>query len=208
VIDRGEDPLGLGRWTFVTLRGKGSKKLTVVTAYNSTLSTGDNTYFQQQNRVLSQIIRNQAHHILSQPRRQFILDLQGWLQTKIDEGHELIVSMDANDTYNPDTPGVAHPVTYHPDRPILSPTHNGKLGTLITSCGLRDPLALQHESRPFPASHIRGSQRIDFTLVTPGILPAVTSSGSLGFNSCFTATIVLIMSILMRYNCFPILPMK
>ena len=24
VIDRGEDPLGLGRWTFVTLRGKGS----------------------------------------------------------------------------------------------------------------------------------------------------------------------------------------
>jgi hypothetical protein len=79
VIDRGEDPLGLGRWTFVTLRGKGSKKLTVVTAYNSTLSTGDNTYFQQQNRVLSQIIRNQAHHILSQPRRQLILDLQGWL---------------------------------------------------------------------------------------------------------------------------------
>jgi len=185
VIDRGEDPLGLGRWTFVTLRGKGSKKLTVVTAYNSTSSTGDKTYFQQQNRVLSQIIRNQAHHILSQPRRQFILDLQGWLQTKIDDGHELIVSMDANDTYNPDTPGVAHPVTYHPDRPTLSPTHNGKLGTLITSCGLRDPLALQHESRPFPASHIRGSQRIDFILVTPGILPAVTCSGSLGFQSLF-----------------------
>jgi len=52
VIDKGEDPLGLGRWSYVTLRGKGDRKLTVVTAYNATISQGDATNFKQQSRVL------------------------------------------------------------------------------------------------------------------------------------------------------------
>jgi len=46
-------------------------------------------------------------------------------------------------------------------------------------------LALQHSTRPFPASHIRGSKRIDFLLVTPRLLPAVLNSGSMAFHSLF-----------------------
>ena len=67
----------------------------------------------------------------------------------------------------------------------MSASHNGKLSTLVASCGLKDPLALQHSSRPFPASHIQGSKRTDFIFVTPRLQPAVLASGSLAFHSLF-----------------------
>ena len=43
LVHKGEDPLGLGRWSYVTLRGKGTKLLTIVTAYNQPYSLGDTT---------------------------------------------------------------------------------------------------------------------------------------------------------------------
>jgi hypothetical protein len=46
-------------------------------------------------------------------------------------------------------------------------------------------LAFQHTSRPFPASHIRGTSHIDFILVTPGISSSVQSSGGMSFHSFF-----------------------
>lgn len=107
------------------------------------------------------------------------------MATKISDGHEPIVCMDANDSYNPDSNGTDHPVEYHPECLTVSPNHNGKLCTLIASCGLRDPLALQHNSHPFPASHIWGSKCIDFILVTSNLVSAVTSSGSFPFHSLF-----------------------
>ncbi len=36
LLERSEDPLGLGRWSYLTLRGKGAVKITIVTAYNAT----------------------------------------------------------------------------------------------------------------------------------------------------------------------------
>jgi hypothetical protein len=48
VVDRGEDPIGLGRWSYITLRDKGQMKLTIVTAYNASYSQGDTTNFRQQ----------------------------------------------------------------------------------------------------------------------------------------------------------------
>ncbi len=93
--------------------------------------------------------------------------------------------MDANTTYNPDKSYPTHTVQYIASTPTISPRHNGKLETLISSCGLMDPLACHHNSRPFPASHIRGSDRIDFILVTPGIFSATQSSGSLSFHTLF-----------------------
>jgi len=107
------------------------------------------------------------------------------LESKIAEGHELIIGMDANDSYKPDVVGTVQPLEYSPDRPTVSKVNYGQLSTLIATCGLRDPLALQHSSRPFPASHIRGTKRIDYILVTPRIEPTVLNSGSLAFHSLF-----------------------
>jgi hypothetical protein len=57
VISKGEDPLGLGQWSYITLRGKADTKVTVVTAYNATPSPGESTYYHQQLRVLSRLHR-------------------------------------------------------------------------------------------------------------------------------------------------------
>jgi exonuclease III len=185
IIERGADPLCLGRWSYITLRGKGTTKVTIVSAYNATSSQGDTTNYQQQLRSLSRLHREHNQKVTVNPRRQFILDLQGWLEIKLLEGHKIVLGVDANDSYNPDTTGTPTPLEYNPDRPTVSASHNGKLSTLVASCGLKDPLALQHSSRPFPASHIRGSKRIDFILVTPHLQPAVLNSGSLAFHSLF-----------------------
>lgn len=33
IVDRGVDPYGLGRWSFLVLRGTGDTKIMVITAY-------------------------------------------------------------------------------------------------------------------------------------------------------------------------------
>ncbi len=55
---KGEDPIGLGRWSYITLRGKGTKLITVITAYNASLTKGDTTFFQHQQRLLSALHRD------------------------------------------------------------------------------------------------------------------------------------------------------
>jgi hypothetical protein len=137
----------------------------------------------QQHRLLSQMHRQHNQQAAPHPHRQFILDLQAWIEHLQSQGHDIILTLDANEPYNPDIPVQAHPLPYTPGIPILSRTHDGKLSTLVASCGLRDPLALQHSTRPFPASYNRGTSRIDFILVSPGLLPAVQRSGSLAHYS-------------------------
>ncbi len=81
VISKGEDPYGLGQLSYATLRGKGATKISIITAYNATPSPGECTYYHQQMRILSRLHREQ--HILAppDPHRQFILDLQAWLES-------------------------------------------------------------------------------------------------------------------------------
>ena len=53
--EAGEDPLGLGRWTFTKYLGRQGKTLIVATAYRvaqNALTTGDNTAYNQQYRAL------------------------------------------------------------------------------------------------------------------------------------------------------------
>lgn len=111
LITNGEDPLGLGRWSFITLRGKGTKKVTIITAYNASLTYGDRTNNRQQ-RVLSHLHIAHKQHISANPRRQFILDLQAWIKELIHQEHEIILAIDANDSYDPDTSTNEHPLTY------------------------------------------------------------------------------------------------
>lgn len=183
IVSRGEDPFGLGRWSYVTLHGKGTRKLTVVTAYNATPSPGDSTYFHQQLRGLSRLHREQNLLDPRDPRRQFILDLQAWLQHLQLEDHQFIVCMDANDVYDPDSQATIHPLQYQPGHLSVDSTHDGVLATLVSSCNLCLPLAHQHSTRPFPASHIRGRNQIDYMLVSRSILPAVLRSSVLSHHS-------------------------
>jgi len=173
VLHKGGDPYGLGRWSYVTLRGKGSIKITVITAYNATPSPGDSTYHHQQLRVLSRFYREQNIPTPPNPRRQFMLDLQAWIESLQSEQHQIILCLDANETYDPDQEYLSHPLPFNPERLTVATAYNGKLSTLVTSCGLCLPLAQQHSTRPFPASHISGRNQIDFIFVSRSIQNAV-----------------------------------
>lgn len=54
---------------------------------------------------------------------------------------------------------------------------------LIARCKLCLPLARQHTTRPFSASHISGRNQIDYILVSQSLLPAVQRSGVLSHHS-------------------------
>jgi hypothetical protein len=81
VIESGEDPFGLGRWSYQVLRGKGGTKILIVTAYRvckqSVQSMGSQTSTAQQFRALSAHFRKAAREDDPIPRHQFIVDLQG-----------------------------------------------------------------------------------------------------------------------------------
>ncbi len=86
VVGKGADTFGLGQWTYIALRGKGNKRLLIVSAYRvcqQTLSTiGPTTATMQQLGSLSRKFREAD--ITSDPktRLQFIIDLQAWLEQK------------------------------------------------------------------------------------------------------------------------------
>ncbi len=119
------------------------------------------------------------------PKHQFILDLQAWLTSLTNQGHDLIVSLDVNDTYNPDILSSSCHLAYTEGKPVMNTLHDGNLATLISSCNLIDPLSLQHPQHPYPASHLRDSSRIDFIFISCSLLLAVIRSGSLSLHSLF-----------------------
>jgi hypothetical protein len=185
VVSKGADPLGLGRWNYVVLRGKGAKKIFIITAYNPRPASGDTTVYRQHVRLLSAISRLRQQFSPPNPHRQFILDLQAWLETIQADGHDIILSINANETYSPDVRSPSHSLPPLVSTPIVDRHHGGKLATLIATCPLHDPLALHHPDRPFPASHQRGTQHIDFILVSNNIKMSAICSGCLPFNSIF-----------------------
>jgi hypothetical protein len=89
-------------YVVVTLSGKGERKVTLITAYNASNTPGDTTFYQQQVRILSRLHRESNQSVNPQPCRQFVLDLQAWIQYIQKQGHDIILSLDANEAYDPD----------------------------------------------------------------------------------------------------------
>jgi len=178
VVSKGADPLGLGWWNYVVLPGKGTKKIFIINAYNPRPASGDTTVYQQHVHLLSALYHHRQKKSPPNPHRQFFLDLQAWLEPIQADGHAIILSINANETYNLDVRSPSNSLPPLDSTPTIDRHHVGKLATLIATCNLHDPLALHHPDRPFPASH--------------------QCSGSLPFNSrYFTAITDCTMSTLM-----------
>jgi len=188
VIDRGTDPYGLGRWTYITLRGQQGTKVTIVTAYRvcpqTLASIGPNTSTAQQYRTLSKEFRESDLVSDPKPRLQFIVDLQAWLEYKIQDQHSIILVLDANEGIQ-GTKGSYYPLEFTLGKPISTKGHDGSLATLIHTCGLCDPLCIQHTEYPPPPTYSRGKDRIDYILVSTGLLPSVLRTGIFPYDHIF-----------------------
>jgi hypothetical protein len=188
VHSKHQDPYRLGRWSFVTLRGKQDTLITVISAYRvsqkSSSSLGVKTAYMQLYRALQAQLLEKEVLSAPEPNKQFILDLQAWVQHLQVQGHQIILNLDNNeDLYN--SGGTIHPLAYNPDGPTSDNLHNGSLWTLAMTCGLIDILAIHHSERPFPPTYIRGKKHIDYMLLSASLQESVVRSGILPYCSIF-----------------------
>ena len=149
------DSLGLGRWTYMTITCKHNYKLYIITAYRvsqNTLTTGDDTAYNQQHRTLR---RMGIEH--PKPRTQFITDLIALIHRLRTTG-EIIVMLDAN-----------------------APLHDKEMMHLLTQTGLYDTMEYVHTTST-PRTYIRGTNTIDHILATAKVLPSIKHAGMLPFN--------------------------
>ena len=147
------DPMG--RWAAQTFRCKGNKKLTIVTAYQVCQASwsllGKATAAAQQIGALR--LRREDN---LDPRVHFKKDFEEYLKGLVVDGHSVIVQGDFNESL--DTPA-------------------SLLIGLANRVGLRDLHAEQHSATALPSTYVRGTTRIDYTLVTPDLLHTVLASG-------------------------------
>jgi len=182
VIEKGVDPFGLGRWSYIVLRGKDNHKILIITAYRvcrqTIQSVGVKTSTAQQYRQLSRTFRDADLTEDPIPRHQFIVDLQAWIEYKIENGHQIILSIDANEPFH-GSEGSFTRLHYTLDKPIPLKGHDGTIATLVKSCSLCDPLVHHQPDQPAPSTYDRGKDRIDFIFTSITLLPSIQRSGIL-----------------------------
>jgi hypothetical protein len=185
-ISSGSDPFGLGRWSFIILRGRNDINICLITAYRvcNDKYTGPKTAYQQQKRQLASMSRQQGKISMLDPFTQFVLDLQSWITFIQSDGTQIILALDNNEELLPAT-GKLINLTYSVSTPTTENSHDGTLETLVRSTGLVDVLRHHHPSKKYPATYNRGKKRIDLILASASLLPAITRSGILPYNSFF-----------------------
>ena len=154
------DPSGLGRWTSITLQGKGEKMLTIITAYcpvkDKIGRSGVNTIFTQQWTALR--IAGDEH---PEVRQSFYTDLTEFIQARKDPNHKVVVMIDANG---------------HPD------DKDSEIPKFLQDNDLGDVHAYVHPEMETPATWDRGRKQIDFMFASLSILPFITAAGFLAFG--------------------------
>ena len=170
-LDKGSDTLG--RWSWVTLTGQGTIKITFISGYR--VCDGA-----PQSSITSQTARSQQEWLyaaLGIPqvnlRKQFTIDMIKLIGGFQRSGHDIVLMMDANE---PSTCGSA-------------------VDTISLKCGLVDAHSLTTTTTAAPATYHRGSKKIDFILVSPRTASAIRAASILalldGYLSDHRALVVV-----------------
>jgi hypothetical protein len=120
------------------------------------------------------------------PHRQTMVDLEYFVRELHDEGHEVVVFMDANQNesrcYRPQTN----------DRKLKSDTGFNIEGTtdeslkiFVQNTGLHNILNTKHGDENVPPSRCPGSSVIDYVYVSEGLLEHILGIGMLNFDVVF-----------------------
>jgi hypothetical protein len=169
------------------LKGQGSKSIIAITAYRpckgSVEGNGDKTVYMQHFHTLLHQANATSSTKLPDLHHHFIYDLQAWIEMLQSKGSSIILYVDGNeDTAN--TVAMYAPLQYNDGTFVSSPSHNGTLSTLVTTCGLIDMLQLQHQP-PLPSTYVYGKNRIDFIYVSHDLVGSIRNTGVLPLYSVF-----------------------
>ena len=139
----------LGRWSIITLKGRNRTCLTIITAYRccdgvTIKNVGTTSAFFQQEAILKE------RGISKSPQEMFIVDLIKVIQGYTEKGHEVLLNVDANETWD----------------------HRGsRIYDLAMQTGLYD-IARERHGGPVTPTYVRKncSRRIDYMLGSEGVL--------------------------------------
>jgi hypothetical protein len=155
----GSDPRGLGRWSFIRVKGKNNSRVLIVTIYQvcktSINAAGDSTAFSQQWHLLKADGDENPN-----PRSAFSSDLSLFLAAYPNDA--IILAGDINSW-------------------LRNPADDLNFSNLVTRYNLKDALIRKHG----PDSEIptrKSGCRIDYIFVSEVILDHVTSCGALHFD--------------------------
>jgi hypothetical protein len=155
--DEVNDPTGLGRWSGCTLRGKHCQMLTILTAYRTCATTISSAPLGSAFSREYDYLRGQGHKN-PHPRRELLLDLRKQIINLRQQGHSVILNMDANSCIPADR----------------------SLGELLHETGLID----LHLSHPAPSTYIgSATRRIDYMFGCTRVQASYQRSGTLSYLS-------------------------
>ena len=148
-LENGSDDLG--RWSWLTIAGQGTTKITFISAYRVCDGAAEAAITSRTVRAQQEWIYADRGHSTVNLRQQFVTDLIVQLRIWKTAGHDLVVMLDANE---PAGPGSA-------------------IDRLIYACNLTDAHIKENEDIAPPPTHQRGSQKIDFVLISERLVRAV-----------------------------------
>ena len=154
VMEMGRDCTGLGRWSWTKLRGKHNVTLKIISAYRPCVinDPGGNTVHCQQQRYLD------AHEDNRSPRQAMLEDLGNFIQQSLEDGDQIVVTMDCNED-----------------------TSKDNLQAWAQSHSLVNCVLDSHGHRQAPATYNRGSKPIDAIFCSGSL--NVVACGFLPFGS-------------------------
>ena len=142
IKSQGEDPSGLGRWSWVSYQGRGDSAMRVVCAYRPVKNlSGPRTVWQQQKSFL------RSKDDDRDPRVAFLEDLAAEIEQWVSAGDNIVLGLDANEH--------------------LSGTDN--VTKCFEAAGLFNAITSRHGFGT-PNTYNRGSDTIDGLFVTPALL--------------------------------------
>lgn len=158
------DPRKLGRWSGQKFRLKNDRYMVVISAYRvckqSSRSAGPDTALSQQHTLL-----REDGFTNPNPRKQFIDDMIEDIKKWKDKKTEIVLMLDANEAVGEEIDGIAK---------------------LLEKTQLVDAHERLHGELPPMNTHISGSKRIDYTFVSPGLIPFIVRGGYLPFYHGFS----------------------
>ena len=146
---RGEDIRKMGRWAWYTISGQQNQMTTIITTYrpcDSSVRKSKSVKMQQHT-----IIREKFPHITKGPLQLYDDDLELLIQSKIDNGHQLIVMGDFN-------------------QDIMAQGSKSSTAKMLIRLGLSETITERH-GKAAPATHIYGKHPIDGIFTTRHIQP-------------------------------------
>jgi hypothetical protein len=161
------DPNGCGRWSYVTYGGKCSKLITYVSVYRvyNQTNPGDTTAWRQQYQI--QYADESARVGSIDPHYQTMVDLGYFVRELRDEGHAVVVFMDANQNESRCYRPQPHDRKFKSDTGFnIDGTIDVSLKTFVQNTGLHNILNTKHGDENGPPSRCPGSSVINYVYIS------------------------------------------